>query len=385
MKKKLFKLLAIMLCLMLVLSACSKSDADEDDVRRDRRRTVTDTPDEDKPTDVITDVPKVTVTLEPTEGVVNIDDILKDYDTDSDHLNPNIDPTTTPTIEPTSEPTATPTIEPTATPTLEPTPEPTATPTIEPTPEPSVEPTPEPVDDDYISDLDLSDIPAEGKSLSRDEIINLTKEISKTSEYNKSSLYLDSEMIMGFAGESSNVIMTETFLKNGNIQYLNTYTDIYGSDTNQEAYSVINDDGTIESYTSYNGGDTWHKSKDPLFSLGSPLDSDYKEYVNYMKDVYVVRTATGYTATGQLRVDEDGVMLLLDCEIYLNANGKVTGYKLSIESPMKSEVDGMDLEMIKYDFEFKADCPEIELPAETKDAIEFDVNDLSGLYDSIDY
>ena len=84
-------------------------------------------------------------------------------------------------------------------------------------------------------------------------------------------------------------------------------------------------------------------------------------------------------------MDEDGLMLLLDCEIYLNTNGKVTGYKLSIESPMKSEVDGMDLEMIKYDIEFKADCPEIELPAETKNAIEFDVNDLSGLYDSIDY
>ena len=74
MKKRLFKLLAIMLCLMLVLTACSKSDADEDDVRRDRRRTVTDTPDEDKPTDVITDVPKVTVTVEPTEGVVNVGD-----------------------------------------------------------------------------------------------------------------------------------------------------------------------------------------------------------------------------------------------------------------------------------------------------------------------
>ncbi|MBR4144763.1 MAG: hypothetical protein IKU06_04785, partial [Lachnospiraceae bacterium] len=234
MKKKLFKLLAVMLCLMLVLTACGKDEPEEDNDRRGGRRTVTDTPDEDKPTDAITDVPTVAVTDVPTADVVTENDINgsgKEGDTSLPTVIPTLDPTPEPTTDPTPEPT------------VDPTPEPTA----DPTPEPTAEPTPEPAIDDDIDDMDLSGILTDGKILSDDEILDLAKAISNASHGKKRYLYLDSEMSMDIGGMNMDVISNETIQVNGKILHVISYTDIYGSNTNIESYSVGNDDGTTES------------------------------------------------------------------------------------------------------------------------------------------
>ena len=186
MKKKLFKLLAVMLCLMLVLTACGKDEPEEDNDRRGGRRTVTDTPDEDKPTDAITDVPTVAVTDVPTADVVTENDINgsgKEGDTSL--------PTVAPTLDPTPEP------------------------TLDPTPEPTAEPTPEPVVSDGNDELDLTGITGDGKALSHEEVISLAKAFSEASTSNeKSYLYLDTAMSMAFGGESMDVVMNETLYIN---------------------------------------------------------------------------------------------------------------------------------------------------------------------------
>ena len=393
MKKKLVKSFAVMLCLILVLTACSKVDTDKGDDKNSDGHTVTVTPDKDKPADVITNVPTtVAVTDVPATGVINEYETIagdkKDNTlilTDGSTETSPTEPTVGPTLEPTVEPTLKPTLEPTAKPTAEPTAKPTAEPTLEPTAKPTAEPTPEPVVDDDIGELNLSGIPMEGKSLSDEEVLSLAKAISKASNSKKRYLYLDSAMSMDFGGQPMDVIMNETVYVNGNILHLNTYTNIYGSDTNIESYSVGNDDGTTESYTSYNGGATWYKSNDNVLSIGSPFDSDYEEYADFLIDAYIIETASGYTVTCQICVDEDGLTLLLDCEIYLDTEGLVTGYKMSLSAPIEEEIDGMDMVMSKYDIEFETNCPEIELPAEALNAKEYDVNDRSGLLDGIDY
>ena len=364
MKKRLFKLMALMLCFMLVFTACSKKDSDEDDDRRGGRRTVKDTPNEDNITDDVTNVPTVAVTDVPAPVVSDENDIVSSgKDGDTTLL------TATPTVEPTPEPTA------------DPTPEPTA----DPTPEPTAEPTPEPLVDGGIVDIDMSDILKDGKSLSDEEVLDLAKAISKASNNEKRYLYLDSEMSMEFAGQPMDVIMHETVYVNGKFLHMNSYTDIYGSDTNIDTYSVGNDDGTTSTYISYNGGATWYKSNDDVVSMGSPFDSNYEEYANFLKDAYIVETSTGYTVTCQMRVEEEGFKLLLNCEIYLDTEGSVTGYKMFLDAPVEEEIEGMNVVMSKYDIDFETDCPEIELPAEALNAKEYDVNDLSGILDSIDY
>ena len=364
MKKSLFKLMALMLCLMLVFTACSKKDSDEDDDRRGGRRTVKDTPNEDNITDDVTNVPTVAVTDVPAPVVSDENDIVSSgKDGDTTLL------TATPTVEPTPDPTA------------DPTPEPTA----DPTPEPTAEPTPEPVVDGGIVDIDMSDILKDGKSLSDEEVLDLAKAISKASNSEKRYLYLDSEMSMEFAGQPMDVIMHETVYVNGKILHMNSYTDIYGSDTNIDTYSVGNDDGTTSTYISYNGGATWYKSNDDVVSMGSPFDSNYEEYANFLKDAYIVETSTGYTVTCQMRVEEEGFKLQLNCEIYLDTEGSVTGYKMFLDAPVEEEIEGMNVVMSKYDIDFETDCPEIELPAEALNAKEYDINDLSGLLDGLDY
>ena len=380
MKKKLFKLLAVMLCLILVLTACGKDEPEEDNDRRGGRRTVTDTPDEDKPADAITDVPTVAVTDVPTAGVVGENDI-NGSGKEGDISLPTVAPTLDPTPEPTTDPTPEPTVDPTPEPTADPTPEPTADPTSEPT----AEPTPEPAIDDDIDDMDLSGILTDGKILSDDEILDLAKAISNASHGKKRYLYLDSEMSMDIGGMNMDVISNETIQVNGKILHVISYTDIYGSNTNIESYSVGNDDGTTESYTSYDGGNTWKKSKDDIVTLGSPFDNDYEEYAKFLKDAYIVETTSGYTVTCKLCVEEEGLKYILDCEIYLDTEGRVTGYKMHLDAPMEQEIDGMNVVMSKYDIEFETDCPEIEIPAEALNATEYDINDLSGLLDGLDY
>ena len=379
MKKRLVKLLAVMLCLVLVLTACSKADTDEGDNKNGDGRTVTVTPDEDKPADNITDVPTVAVTDVPVKDVVDeYETTLGDKNDDTLSFaggsteTSNNEPTAEPTIEPTAEPTAEPTIEPTVEPTLEP----TAEPTIEPTAEPTIEP----VDDDGIDDNDLPGIPVEGKSLSSEEVLSLVKAISDASNGKKRYMYMDSAMSIDYGGQPMDVLMSETVYVNGNKLHLNTYTNIYDSDTNIESYSVGNDDGTTESYTTYNGGATWYKSNDEVLTIGSPLDSDYEEFVDFIKDAYMVESTSGYTVTCQLRVDEDGLTLLLDCEIYLDTEGLVTGYKMSLTAPVEEKIDGMNMVMTKYDVVFETDCPEIEIPAEALNATEYDVNDREKTY-----
>ena len=250
----------------------------------------------------------------------------------------------------------------------------TAEPTVEPTIEPTAEPTSEPVIDDGIGDVDLTGILEEGKKLSNEDILNLAKAISKAYDNGKRYLYLNSEMSMVVGGQPMDVLMTEKVYTNGNILHMITYTDMFGSDTNIESYSVGNGAGEIETYTTYDGGTIWYKSEGSPISLGSPFDSDYKEYADFIKDAYIVETTTGYTITCQMRVDDDGLTLILDCEIYLDTEGSVTGYKMSLESPVEEEIDGTSVVMSKYDIEFEADCPEIKIPAEALNATEFDVN-----------
>ena len=117
-------------------------------------------------------------------------------------------------------------------------------------------------------------------------------------------------------------------------------------------------------------GITWYKSNDDVVSMGSPFDSNYVEYANFLKDAYIVETSTGYTVTCQMRVEEEGFKLQLNCEIYLDTEGSVTGYKMFLDAPVEEEIEGMNVVMSKYDIDFETDCPEIELPAEALNAKE---------------
>lgn len=360
MKKNLFKLLAIMLCFMFALTACSKDDTDEDDNRRDRRRTVTDAPEEDKPTEAITDAPTVTVTDAPT-----VTDVPTEDDINTSNEGGNNTVTTAPTEEPTPEPTAEPTVEPTAVPTEEPTPEPTS----------------EPIVND--GDFDFSGITEDGRALSKEELVSLAKTISKIADYDKSYMYMDTDMSMAMGGQSMDVTMTETLYKYDNIQHLIAYTNMMGSDTKIESYSVTKDADNVETYTSYDGGVSWSKSGSAAATLDIPMGTDFNEFAQLFKDGYIKETSTGYTVTGQMRVEEDGLMLMLDCEIYLDTKGKVTRYMMSLGSPFEGEEDGVAITMTKFDIEFEYGCDEIVIPAEALNAKEFDINDLSGLLDGL--
>ena len=361
MKKKLFKLLAVMLCLCLVLTACSKDDTEDDNDRRNRR-TATETPEEDKPTEAVTDVPTVTEAAVPTETEIN-DITTKDEDS-------NI-ATTAPTAEPTAEPTT----EPTA----EPTPEPTEEPTPEPTEEPTPEPTTAPVVDGGNGIFNLSDVTEDGRGFTKDELISLANALMEVANYDKTYMYMDTEMSMASGGQSMDMIMTETLYKNGKIQHMLAYTDMMGSSIDIDSYTVDDGAGNITAYTSYDGGTTWSKGEGAIATLDSPLGNGIEEFANFFKDGYIKETTTGYTITGQMQVEEDGIMIKLDCEIYLDTEGKVAGYKMTLVSPVSATEDGIDMTITKLDLEFEADCPEIEIPDEALNAKEFDINDASDL------
>ena len=58
----------------------------------------------------------------------------------------------------------------------------------------------------------------------------------------------------------------------------------------------------------------------------------------------IVETTTGHTVIGQMRAEEDGMLLLLDCEIYIDTEGKVSGYKMYLSEPFKGEEEGITAE-----------------------------------------
>ena len=190
-------------------------------------------------------------------------------------------------------------------------------------------------------------------------------------------------MSMAMGGQSMDVTMTETLYKYDNIQHMIAYTNMMGSDTKIESYSVTKDADNVETYTSYDGGATWSKSGSAAATLDIPMGTDFNEFAQLFKDGYIKETSTGYTVTGQMRVEEDGLMLMLDCEIYLDTKGKVTRYMMSLGSPFEGEEDGVAITMTKFDIEFEYGCDEIVIPAEALNAKEFDINDLSGLLDGL--
>ena len=354
MKKNLFKLLAVMLCLCLAFTACSKDESDEDEGRG--RRRVTEAPEDDKPTEAVTDVPDgnvADVTSTPVPDV-NVADV-----TDTPEI----------TAEPTDEPVVTAT------------PEPTAEPTVEPTAEPTPEPTSEPVVD-VNGGLDLSGITGDGRELTRDELIKIAQAITEIAENEKMYMYMDTEMNMDMGGQTMDVIMTETLYKYKNIQHMITYTNMLGGDMSIDQYTVEESGNTI-SYTTYDGGQTWTKSAGAVASFDVPIGDNTEEFADMFENGRIVETTTGYTVTGQMRAEEDGMLLLLDCEIYIDTEGKVSGYKMYLSEPFKGEEEGMEITMTKFDIEYESDCPEVEIPAEALNAKEPSSEDIESMLNGL--
>ena len=354
MKKNLFKLLAVMLCLCLAFTACSKDESDEDEGRG--RRRVTEAPEDDKPTEAVTDVPDGNVpdvTSTPVPDV-NVADVT---------ATPEI------TAEPTSEPVVTAT------------PEPTAEPTVEPTAEPTPEPTSEPVVD-VNGGLDLSGITGDGRELTRDELIKIAQAMTEISKNDKMYMYMDTEMSMDMGGQTMDVIMTETLYKYKNIQHMITYTNMLGGDVSIDQYTV-EESGKTMSYTTYDGGQTWTKSAGDIASFDMPIGNNIEEFADIFENGRIVETTTGYTVTGQMRAEEDGMLLKLDCEIYIDTEGKVSGYKMYLSEPFKGEEEGMEITMTKFDIEYESDCPEVEIPAEALNAKEPSSEDIESLLNGL--
>lgn len=372
MKKRLFKLFAIMLCLCLVFTACSKAEPEEDEGRG--RRRVTDVPDDDIDKDVmviskdekldniVTDVPDANVTdINTVEG--------SDAD---DKIKPTSEPVVTATPEPTAEPVVTTTPEPTVEPTPELTPEPTAEPTPEITPEPTAKPAQGPVID-IDSVLNLSGITGEGRELSRDELIDIARLLTGIQKYDKVYMYNNSDMNMELGGQRMDVIMTGTVYKYYNIHHMITNTNMFGEDTYIEQYSDIDESGNTVSYTSYDSGNTWTKSNDSFFLFDIPIGDNAEEFVDFFKEGRIFEITSGYAITGKMCVNEQGLSYELECEIYLDAQKNVLGYKMYLDEPVKGDMDGAEVTVNKFDIGYIYDCPEIEIPAEVLNTEEFDI------------
>ena len=150
-----------------------------------------------------------------------------------------------------------------------------------------------------------------------------------------------------------------------------TYTNMLGGDMSIEQYTV-EESGKTMSYTTYDGGQTWTKSAGAIASFDMPIGNNIEEFANIFENGRIVETSTGYTVTGQMRAEEDGMLLKLDCEIYIDTEGKVSGYKMYLSEPFKGEEEGMEITMTKFDIEYESDCPEVEIPAEALNAKEGD-------------
>lgn len=383
MKKRLFKLLAVMLCLCLVFTACSKAEPEEDEGRG--RRRVTDVPDDDIDKDVMViskDEKLDNIVTEVPDSNVTDYNIVEGSNAD-DKINPTSEPTVTATPEPTAEPAVTTTPEPTAEPvvttmpepTVEPTPELTPEPTLEPavttTPVPTAKPAQEPVID-IDSVLNLSGITGEGRELSRDELIDIARLLTGIQKYDKVYMYNNSDMNMELDGQRMDVIMTETLYKYYNIHHMITNTNMFGEDTYIEQYSDMDESGNTVSYTSYDSGNTWTKSNAPFFLFDIPIGDNAEEFVDFFKEGRIFEIASGYAITGKMCVNEQGLSYELDCEIYLDAEKNVLGYKMYLNEPVKGDMNGMEVTVNKFDFGYIYDCPEIEIPAEVLDADKID-------------
>ena len=71
-------------------------------------------------------------------------------------------------------------------------------------------------------------------------------------------------------------------------------------------------------------------------------------------------------------MNEQGLSYELDCEIYLDAEKNVLGYKMYLNEPVKGDMNGMDVTVNKFDLGYIYDCPEIEIPEEVLDAGKLD-------------
>jgi hypothetical protein len=219
----------------------------------------------------------------------------------------------------------------------------------------------------------LSGITGEGRELSSDELIDIARLLTGIQKYDKVYMYNNSDMNMELGGQRMDVIMTGTVYKYYNIHHMITNTNMFGEDTYIEQYSDMDESGNTVSYTSYDSGNTWTKSNDSFFLFDIPIGDNAEEFVDFFKEGRIFETATGYAITGKMCVNEQGLSYELDCEIYLDAQKNVLGYKMYLNEPVKGDMDGAEVTVNKFDIGYIYDCPEIEIPAEVLNAEEFDI------------
>ncbi len=344
MKKRLFKLLAVMMCMMLVLSACSKDEPAKEEPTSTEAPTA-------EITDAVTEAPTEKITEAPTE-----------------------ESTAETTLEPTEEPTAAPTEEPTEEPTAEPTEEPTA----EPTEEPTLEPTEEPADVNGGEGAGY-DIPEESREFTKEDIAELA-ELLKNLSPERSYTYMDIQMTMEAAGQTMDVYMTDEFYKFDNVQRSLSVNNMLGVDMAIDSYTVEDENGNLTSYVSYDNGNTWMKTEGGAATEPTVIGDNADKFVEQLKNCYITETTTGYTVTGQMQVEyQEGMMLPLNCEFYLTPEGAVSGYRFSLLENYEGEESGTKYIVTKFDVEFEADCAEFEIPEAALNAGDMNEADLSGL------
>lgn len=300
MKKRFLKLLAVVLCLCLVLTACGKDEPKK----------------EDKPTTT----PTETVTATPTETV---------------------------TEAPTEEPTETPIEETDVTPTEEPV-------DVEPTEEPTEAPV-EGGDDVTVPAFDLSSVTEEGRAITPEEIAAIASLIPSAAS-DSMSAYVDMEMAQGDASQNMTMYI---FSKDG-IQHSITSTNMLGADATIEVYSVLNEEGSTQ-YVNM-GGDTWYvqKGASSAVSVNIPTADSFAECFS---EGYIRQTTDGYVISGVLATPvEEGVSINLNMELLLNPDCSFNRMVASIPDALDVTQAGVTVTISKFDMTIDSYCEDIEIP-----------------------
>ena len=317
MKKRFLKLLAVVLCLCLVLTACGKDEPKK----------------EDKPTTT----PTETVTTAPTEAA---------------------------TEAPTEEPTETPTEEPTEAPVDET----DVTPIEEPV---DVEPTEAPVeggDDVTIPTFDFSEVSEEGRAITPEELAAIASLIPSTAS-DSMSAYVDMEMTLGEASQN----MTMYIYSKDGIQHSITSTNMLGADTTIETYSVSNEDGSTQ-YVNVGDGN-WYAQKGAS-SAASVNIPTAESFAQCFSEGYIRQTTDGYVISGVLATPvEDGVSISLNVELLLNPDCSFNRMVASIPDALDVTQSGVTVTIAKFNMTIDSYCEDIEIPENVLNA-----QDISAMY-----
>ena len=325
MKKKILKLLTVVLCLCLVLTACGKSELKEK---------------EDKPNFNHIQDSSVTAAAKATEAAQQ------------------------PTEEPTLKPAEDAHIDADDT-------EVTGGPD-----KPDMEPTNIPV-----NAFSFADITEEGREVTQDELVALGN-ILNAGNADPSTATTELVMEMSAGEEKSEIYVNTRTLINNGIKFDASSNNMFGTDMTISSYTVKNENDTYTQYTC-SDGEHWYKSEN-VDKPSTGLVVDTNEFIENYKNVYIKKDADKYIMTGLASIPiDEGIAAAVNCTFTFDAEGNFTNALMTIAEEFTAEDQDMLVTIKKFIVTYKNECEPLKVPYEVLDAGEMSQEDALNFLDEL--